>query len=74
MEQIIIKLKDESKRHFLLELLAEFSFVELQTESVTRMDSSAEQQPHDFFQSAGLFANREINADQLRKEAWKVGN
>ena len=74
MEQIIIKLKDESKRSFLLELLAQFSFVELQPKSTAQAEDLADQSPHDFLQSAGLFANRDINANQLRKEAWRVGN
>ncbi len=27
---------------------------------------------YDFFKSAGLFKDREIDASQLRKEAWKL--
>ncbi len=67
MEQIIIKLKDQSKRSFLLELLAQFDFLELQVKQVAQVTSKEES--YDFFQSAGLFEGREINADQLRKEA-----
>lgn len=72
MEQIIIKLKDQSKRSFLLELLAQFDFLELQVKQVTK--GKAKEEPYDFFQSAGLFEGREINADQLRKEAWRISN
>ena len=72
MEQIIIKLKDQSKRSFLLELLAQFDFLELQVKQVAKVKSQEES--YDFFQSAGLFEGREINADQLRKEAWRISN
>lgn len=71
MEQIIIKLKDQSKRSFLLELLAQFDFLELQVKQVSK-DKATTEEPYDFFQSAGLFEGREINADQLRKEAWRI--
>lgn len=72
MEQIIIKLKDQSKRSFLLELLAQFDFLELQVKEVSK--GKAKEETYDFFQSAGLFEGREINADQLRKEAWRISN
>lgn len=29
---------------------------------------------YDLFQSAGLFADRDIDANQLRKEAWRIPN
>jgi hypothetical protein len=67
MEKIIIQLKDQSKRHFLIQLLAQFEFIELITQTENKQEEA-----YDFFQSAGLFINREINADQLRKEAWRI--
>jgi hypothetical protein len=73
MEQIIIKLKDQSKRNFLLELLAQFDFLELQVKQVSKDKSKEEKEDsYDFFQSAGLFEGRDIDADQLRKEAWRL--
>lgn len=72
MEQIIIKLKDQSKRSFLLELLAQFDFLELQVKQDAK--GKSKETPYDFFQSAGLFEGRDINADQLRKEAWRISN
>jgi hypothetical protein len=69
MEQIIITLKDQSKRKLLLELLAEFDFLEFQIVRV--FEDEAREDAYDFFQSAGLFKGRAANADQLRKEAWR---
>ena len=73
MEQFIIELKDLSKRSFLLELLNQFDFIELKTgkEAEAELKQGDE---YDLFESAGLFADREIDANQLRKEAWRVPN
>ena len=73
MEKFIIELKDHSKRKFLLELLAQLDFIEwrVRTEEEREME---EDKDYDFFQSAGLFADRNIDVDQLRKQAWRIGN
>lgn len=71
MEQFIIELKDLSKRSFLLELLTQFDFIELKTGKEAELKQGDE---YDLFESAGLFADREIDANQLRKEAWRVPN
>ncbi len=69
MEKFILTLKDASKRSFLLELLTRLDFIELKT-----VDSQKEQRivDYDFFKSAGLFSGRDIDADQLRKQAWRL--
>lgn len=69
MEQFVIKLKDLSKRTFLLELLQQLDFVELKTLS-KKSELESTETSYDFFESAGLFANREIDAKTLRKQAW----
>jgi hypothetical protein len=73
MEQFVIELKDLSKRTFLLELLAQFDFIELKTGKEAKSELKKDDE-YDLFESAGLFANREIDANQLRKEAWRVQN
>ena len=73
MEQFIIELKDLSKRNFLLELLTQFDFIELKTGKEAE-EELKKGDDYDLFESAGLFANREIDANQLRKEAWRVQN
>ncbi len=70
MEQIIITLKDQSKQGFLLELLAQFDFLEFQVVQVS--EEKAKEEAYDFFQSAGLFEGRAANSNQLRNEAWRT--
>jgi len=65
MEQIILNIKDSSKLSFLLQLIKQLDFVEV--EEVKRKKIVAQ---YDFFSSAGLWANRELNAKELRKQAW----
>jgi hypothetical protein len=67
--EFTIRIKDEGRLKFLLELLAQFDFVELDDKKLTSKKKKAE---YDFFQSAGLFANREIDATELRKQAWRI--
>jgi hypothetical protein len=64
MQKIILKLKDDNKLNFLLELLNQFQFIEVE-KPVKKNDT------HDFFASAGLWRNRDITAGQLRDKAWK---
>lgn len=71
MERYIIELKDLSKRTFFLELLSQLDFIDFKIREEEEEEPVTEKD-YDFFQSAGLFANREINANQLRKEAWRI--
>lgn len=73
MEKFIIELKDYSKREFLLELLTQLDFIELKVKMEEEQDLK-EKEDYDFFQSAGLLANRNIDANQLRKQAWRINN
>lgn len=73
MEKFIIELKDLSKRNFLLELLAQLDFIDFKAEKEEILHQKEEEQ-YDLFQSAGLFKDRNVDATQLRKEAWRVPN
>ena len=73
MEKFIIELKDVSKRSFLVELLTQLDFIEVKSEKEERKQTEQEKE-YDLFQSAGLFANRDVDANQLRKDAWRVQN
>ncbi len=66
MEQLILNIKDRSKLSFLKQLLKQFDFVEI--EKIVKTNKSVD---YDFFNSAGLWENREVNAAELRKQAWK---
>lgn len=65
MEQLILNIKDSSKLSFLMQLIKQLDFVEV--EKVKKKKAAAK---YDFFSSAGLWANREVNAKELRKQAW----
>ncbi len=65
MEKITLTIRDSKRKNFLLELLTQFDFIEVQK------DKEKSVSKYDFFASAGLLKNRDINADHLRKQAWK---
>lgn len=66
MEQLILNIKDRSKLSFLKQLLNQFDFVEIEKKVKKKKSTD-----YDFFNSAGLWENRKVNADELRKQAWK---
>jgi hypothetical protein len=73
MEQIVIELKDKAKAQMLYKLLSALDFV-----SSVKTSKSADIKTHakkskeqlDFFALAGLWSDREINLESLRKQAW----
>lgn len=69
MERFVIELKDQTKRQFFLELLAQLNFIELK---VQQTKNAEQDKDYDFFQSAGLFSNRSIDPNQLRRQAWRI--
>ncbi len=68
MEKLILKIKDNSKLDFFLKLLKQLDFVEVEQSSFKKKPTTKN---YDFFASAGLWKNKDINADELRKNAWK---
>jgi len=64
MEKLVLTIKDHSKLHFLLELLKQFDFIEVQKEKKII-------KKYNFFASAGLWKGREIDTEELRAKAWK---
>ena len=65
MEKIILTIKDNKKMNFLLELLKQFDFIEVQKPIEKKFDR------YDFFASAGLWKNKDVTSDKLRERAWK---
>lgn len=66
MKQLILNIKDSSKLSFLMQLLNQLDFVEV--EKVKKKKGSND---YNFFSSAGLWADRKINGKELRKQAWE---
>ena len=64
MQRITLTVKDDNKVSFLLELLKQFEFIEIQK------SEKKQKKDYNFFASAGLWKGREIDARQLRKDAW----
>lgn len=76
MEQLIVQVANKQKAQMLSEILSALDFVdavevaiskEEQEFSLTKEYSQAEK---DFFATAGLWKNRNIDAESLRKQAW----
>ncbi len=65
MEQLVLNIKDSSKLSFLMQLIKQLDFVE-----VAKVKKKKTATKYDFFSSAGLWADREVNAQELRKQAW----
>ncbi|MFH1051482.1 MAG: hypothetical protein V1779_11205 [bacterium] len=66
MEQISLSIKDDSKTKFLIDLLKQLDFVEF---TIEKKDVKKK---YNFFKSAGLWKNRNIDGETLRKQAWKL--
>ena len=67
METLTIRIKNKERLQFIYEILKSFDFVELPEIGKT----PAKDNTHDFFSSAGLWKDRDISQESLRKEAWK---
>lgn len=71
MEKLLLTIKDNSKLTFLLELLRQLDFIEVQNLS---LDKKNQDTNYSLFDSAGLWKKRDVNAKQLREESWKRAN
>lgn len=65
MQKITLTIKDDKKVNFLMELLKQFDFIEI-NKTEPKQDEN-----YNFFESAGMWKNREIDAEQLRRQAWQ---
>jgi len=68
MDRIIINIKDHSKLSMFLDFLKLFQFIEVQLKE--KSETKKRTKGYNFFNSAGMWEKRNINADQLRKLAW----
>lgn len=63
---LIIRIKDKSKMTFLIQLLEQLGFDDIDIKSGSKKTTVK----HDFFKSAGIWKDKAINAQELRKLAW----
>ena len=65
MEQIVVQIRDKHKGRILLELLKALDFVH-----VVKSAEQEDVEPIDFFSFSGLWENRDIQIDDIRRKAW----
>ena len=73
MQEITVEVADRAKAHMLLELLKALDFVDLVRTSEkpdARVDTIDADEESDFFSLAGLWADREVNLESIRQQAW----
>ena len=68
METLTLKIKNKRKIHQFLKFIKDLDYVEVLKSSPTiNLKSGAEE---DFFSITGMWENREISTESLRKKAW----
>jgi len=65
MKKITLTIKDDKKIGFLMQLLEELDFIKIQQSGQKLHDA------YDFFSSAGIWKGRDIDAGELREQAWE---
>ena len=68
MKELVIIIKDDTKVKLLMEILSLMDFIEIKKKENTTTEKGKKHSEYDFFQSAGLFKNRQISASHLRKK------
>ncbi|MBK8396802.1 MAG: hypothetical protein IPL26_16425 [Leptospiraceae bacterium] len=69
MEEILIRIKDHDKLESLMNFLLSVDYIE-----VKKVKQSPKHKSKDFFSTVGLWKNREIDLESIRKKAWKHGS
>jgi len=69
MEEILIRIKDHDKLESLMNFLLSVDYIE-----VKKVTQSSKHKSKDFFSTAGLWKNRDIDLKIIRKKAWKHGS
>jgi hypothetical protein len=74
MEQIVIQVSDKEKADMLFKLLNSLDFVNFVSsrveENVETTTTAGDKNHIDFFSLAGLWKNREVDLELIRKKAW----
>lgn len=70
MEQVVVEVSDKAKARLLVELLSSMDFVESVTTSPPKSVRKQMSKPVDFFALAGIWADREVDIDSIRRKTW----
>ncbi len=70
MQEIVLKIKDNSKKEFLITLLKQFSFVDI---SYRKIDGAKNSKTslNDIY---GIWKDKDVSLDNIRKNAWGEKN
>lgn len=78
METLIVKVKDDRKLNFVLELLRDLTYVEVRQAPMAREEAdetgqseAATKDARTFMDTYGIWAGRDIDAQELRRQAWQ---
>ncbi len=70
MEQITIQISDRRKARALRVFLKSLDYIEKITIANLYLPTTARSKKSDFFAMTGIWADREITLESLRKDAW----
>ncbi|HEX8330540.1 MAG TPA: hypothetical protein VF629_23620 [Hymenobacter sp.] len=71
-EQILLTVADQSKLDLVMELLSHFDLVRAERiRSLALVPQSPPDAESDFWAMAGLWADRDVDAQTLRQQAWQ---
>lgn len=71
MMEIIIRVRDEHKAQLLREILASLDFVDaIDSRKEEATETTPEKEEANFFALAGLWAERDIDLESIRQQAW----
>lgn len=82
METLIVKVKDDRKLSFVLELLRDLNYLEVSQEDEPAAEPAdlsdeeiaamtPEQKARTFLDTYGIWKGRDIDADELRRRVWQ---
>jgi len=80
--QLLLELKDEREKDFLLKLLGQFEFVRVIGKTVSSTDESEKNvedglvtsavEGDDFFAEAGMLSHWTVSEEELKEKAWGI--
>ncbi len=72
MAQLVVQLESEEKARMLSEFLSALTFVS--SVELTEEETTQEEAAGDFFALSGLWKDRDIDQESIRKNAWPEQN
>lgn len=70
MEQLIVQVTDKEKAKMLSEMLSALDFV-YSVNAIEDQKTTFINDEQDFFAVAGLWENRDVTVESIRKKAWR---